>query len=120
MTDTADYADIVPATTQSRTWLMFPGDTYVTLNVPAIAPLEEAVPNTELFRRLAARMGFRERMLPTQRRTVDDGSTQWSAHAGNRHGFAQATGYAKLRIDPVPHAEGNFPPHQASVNFCLL
>jgi len=36
------------------------GHTYVTLNVPAIAPLEEAVPNTELFRRLAARMGFRE------------------------------------------------------------
>jgi len=26
----------------------------------------------------------------------------------------------QAKIDPVPHAEGNFPPHQASVNFCLL
>jgi anaerobic selenocysteine-containing dehydrogenase len=56
MTDTADYADIVlPATTQIENLdLMFSwGHTYVTLNMPAIAPLGEAVPNTELFRRLA-------------------------------------------------------------------
>jgi len=91
----------------------------VTLNVPAIAPLEEAVPNTELFRRLAARMGFREECFqPEARHTIvlRVGSVMQEIDMD----FAQATGYAKLRIDPVPHAEGNFPPHQASVNFCLL
>ena len=60
-TDTADYADIVlPATTQLEHWdvhLSY-GHHYVSLNQPSIAPLGEALPNTEIFRRLAARMGL--------------------------------------------------------------
>ena len=36
------------------------GHLYVTLNTPAIEPVGEAISNTELFRRLAARMGFTE------------------------------------------------------------
>ena len=56
LTDTARFADIVlPATTQLEQFdVMFSwGHLYLTLNEPAIAPLGEAVPNTELFRRLA-------------------------------------------------------------------
>lgn len=60
-TDTADYADVLlPATTQlehedvhkayGHTWMMF--------SERAIEPLGEALPNTEIFRRLAARMGL--------------------------------------------------------------
>jgi anaerobic selenocysteine-containing dehydrogenase len=60
-TDTADYADIVlPATTQLEHWdlhLSY-GHHYVTLNRPSIAPLGEALPNSEIFRRIAARMGI--------------------------------------------------------------
>ena len=60
-TDTADYADIVlPATTQLEHWdlhLAY-GHHYVTLNQPSIAPLGEALPNSEIFRRIAARMGL--------------------------------------------------------------
>lgn len=63
LTDTARYADYVfPATTQVEhldllwSW----GHTYVTLNRPAIAPLGEAVPNTEFFRRLASALGLQE------------------------------------------------------------
>jgi anaerobic selenocysteine-containing dehydrogenase len=60
-TDTADYADIVlPATTQLEHWdvhLAY-GHHYVTLNQPSIAPLGESLPNSEIFRRLAARMGL--------------------------------------------------------------
>ena len=33
------------------------------LNQPAIAPLGQALPNAEIFRRLAARMGFTEPVL---------------------------------------------------------
>lgn len=63
LTDTAAHADIVlPATTQIEHLDLVPswGHTYLTLNRPAIAPLGEALPNTEIFRRLAARMGFDE------------------------------------------------------------
>src|SRR5204862_2752892 len=65
-TDTADYADILlPATTQLEHWdvhLSY-GHHYVTLNQPSIEPLGEALPNSEIFRRLAARMGLEEAMF---------------------------------------------------------
>ena len=58
-TDTADYADVLlPATTQlehedlHRAY----GHTYVMFNARAIEPLGEALPNSEIFRRLAAKM----------------------------------------------------------------
>jgi anaerobic selenocysteine-containing dehydrogenase len=60
-TDTADWADIVlPATTQLEHWdIHFAyGHHYVSLNRPAIAPIGEAKPNSEIFRLLAARMGM--------------------------------------------------------------
>ena len=65
-TDTADYADIfLPATTQLEHLDIHKsyGHLYVLLNQPAIAPVGEALPNTEVFRRLAARMGFTEPAL---------------------------------------------------------
>ena len=60
-TDTADYADIVlPATTQLEHFDIHGsyGHLYVQANNPAIAPLGEAKPNTEVFRLLARAMGF--------------------------------------------------------------
>jgi anaerobic selenocysteine-containing dehydrogenase len=62
-TDTADWADyVLPATTQLEHWdvhLAY-GHVYATLNRPAIAPLGEALPNTEIFRRMAKAMGLTE------------------------------------------------------------
>ncbi|HYJ79596.1 MAG TPA: molybdopterin dinucleotide binding domain-containing protein [Longimicrobiaceae bacterium] len=60
-TDTADYADwVLPATTQLEHWDVHTtyGHHYVTLNRPAVAPVGEALANSEIFRRLAARMGL--------------------------------------------------------------
>jgi anaerobic selenocysteine-containing dehydrogenase len=60
-TDTADYADIVlPATSQLEHFDLHGsyGHLYVQANNPAIAPLGEAKPNTEVFRLLAREMGF--------------------------------------------------------------
>jgi anaerobic selenocysteine-containing dehydrogenase len=72
-TDTADYADIVlPATTQLEHWdvhLAY-GHHYVTLNRPSIEPLGEALPNTEIFRRIAARMGLEHPALRDDDLTV--------------------------------------------------
>jgi anaerobic selenocysteine-containing dehydrogenase len=66
VTDTARYADIVlPATTQiehldlADAW----GHLYLALNQPAIEPLGEALPNTEIARRLAAALGLESPVL---------------------------------------------------------
>ncbi len=62
-TDTADYADILlPATTQlEHLDVVKPyGHYYMVANNPAIAPLGECKPNTEIFRLLAKAMGFTE------------------------------------------------------------
>ncbi len=62
-TDTADYADwLLPATTQLEHWDVHAsyGHLYVTLNRPSIEPVGESLPNSEIFRRLAARLGFDE------------------------------------------------------------
>jgi anaerobic selenocysteine-containing dehydrogenase len=62
-TDTADYADwLLPATTQLEHHDLHGsyGHLYLTLNQPAIEPVGEALPNAEIFRRLAQRMGFDE------------------------------------------------------------
>jgi len=65
-TDTADYADILlPATTQLEHWdlhLSY-GHHYVSLNRPSIDPCGESIPNSEIFRRLARRMGLEEPSL---------------------------------------------------------
>jgi len=58
-TDTVDYADIVlPATTQLEHWDLHTsyGHLHVLINEPAIAPLGESLPNTEIFRLLAKAM----------------------------------------------------------------
>ncbi|HET9011620.1 MAG TPA: molybdopterin-dependent oxidoreductase, partial [Gemmatimonadaceae bacterium] len=62
-TDTADYADVLlPATTQLEHEDLHKayGHHYASLNRPSIAPLGEALPNTEIFRRIACRMGMRD------------------------------------------------------------
>ena len=65
-TDTADWADFVlPATTQLEHWDVHTayGHFYAGLNRPAIAPVGESLPNTEIFRRLAAVMQLDEPSL---------------------------------------------------------
>jgi anaerobic selenocysteine-containing dehydrogenase len=126
ITDTADFADIVlPATTQlEQLDLMFSwGHLYLTLNMPAITPLGEAVPNTELFRRLAARMGFDD---PCFKRSDEDTLleiTDWSSPAlsGVDLDLLKRDGYARLKIGTpdtfAPHAEGKFPTASGKTEF---
>ncbi len=66
VTDTAKYADYVfPATTEvEHLDLIVPwGSRYLSLNLPAIDPVGEALTNTEFFRRLTRRLGFEESYL---------------------------------------------------------
>jgi anaerobic selenocysteine-containing dehydrogenase len=122
MNDVADYADLVlPATTQVENLdLMFSwGHTYVTLNMPAIAPLGEAIPNTELFRRLAARMGFEDECFKLSDEEMAMAVLDWSAPVLKEvdMDLLKRQGYAKLNIDLVPHAQGNFPTPSSKCEF---
>ncbi len=70
LTETATYADVVlPATTSLEHRDVVPswGHHYLTWNEPAIAPVGEAKPNSEIFRRLAARLGVDHPAVARQR-----------------------------------------------------
>jgi anaerobic selenocysteine-containing dehydrogenase len=61
LTDTARYADVVlPATMQieHRDLLIAYGHLYLAWNEPAVPPPGECLPTTEIFRRLARKMGL--------------------------------------------------------------
>ncbi|UZD54290.1 molybdopterin-containing oxidoreductase family protein [Caldimonas aquatica] len=109
MTDTADYADyVLPATTQLEHLDVHTsyGHTYALINEPAIAPLGEARPNTEIFRQLAARMGFDEPCFADS-----DEALARQAFAREDVDFAQLreAGWVKLALPQAPFAEGGFP-----------
>lgn len=102
-TDTADYADwILPATTQLEHWDVHGsyGHLYVVLNRPAIEPVGEALPNAEIFRRIARRMdladpAFRDDDLTLIRQAL---SSDHPTMAGITLERLMEEGYAKLSV----------------------
>jgi anaerobic selenocysteine-containing dehydrogenase len=111
LTDTASYADyVLPATTQVEhhdvmwSW----GQTYLAINEPAIEPVGEALPNTEIFRRLALRMGFDDRAF----RTSDEElvAAALAPMAESRLRELKDRGWIRMDGDEhlLPHAEGGF------------
>ena len=126
ITDTARYADIVlPATTQLEQFdLMFSwGHLYLTLNEPAVEPLGDAVPNTELFRRLAAAMGFDDPFWKRSDEEMAVDALDWSSPVLEGIDLAglRQTGFARLKVGSpdefVPHREGNFPTPSGKLEF---
>jgi anaerobic selenocysteine-containing dehydrogenase len=123
-TDTADFADILlPATTQLEQTDVHGsyGHLYALANNPAIAPLGEALPNTEVFRRLAARMGFAE---PCFRDSDEDLARQaWrrsdASAAGLEWDTLRRDGWRRLAVPKsyAPFAQGNFPTPSGKCEF---
>lgn len=123
-TDTADYADIVlPATTQLEHWdvhLAY-GHHYVSLNQPSIDPLGEALPNSEIFRRLAARMGyddpcFHDDDVTLIRQALASASEKLS---GVTFDALMERGWMRLNLPKpyLPFAEGAFPTPSGKCEF---
>jgi anaerobic selenocysteine-containing dehydrogenase len=115
-TDTADWADIVlPATTQLEHWdlhLAY-GHHYASLNRPSIEPLGEALPNTEIFRRIAARMGLhgpalRDDDLTLIRQALDTNAPKLRGVTFDR---LLERGWVRLDVPTpyLPYADGGFP-----------
>jgi anaerobic selenocysteine-containing dehydrogenase len=107
MTDTADLADyVLPATTQLEHLDVHTsyGHTDVLMNQPAVAPLGEAKPNTQIFRELAAAMGLTDacfsdtdEQLVAQAFTADIDLAQ-----------LREQGWQPLPIPEAPFAQGGF------------
>ena len=115
-TDTADYADyLLPATTQLEHWDIHAsyGHTDVLLNRPAIAPLGQSKPNSQIFRELAAHMGFGDAcFLDTDEqlcRAAFEGRVDFDA--------LLAKGFATLDLPDAPFAQGNFPTPSGKCEF---
>ncbi len=116
-TDTADYADyVLPATTQLEHWdILKPyGHLFLALNRPAIAPLGKALPNSEIFRRLAHAMGYNDPCF----KQGDEEILEEFVLSQSDPALATVTwetlleqGFARLNLPQpyLPFAEGNFP-----------
>lgn len=113
MTDTARYADVVfPATTQVEQLDVVPawGHLWLGWNEPAIEPMGQSVPNTELFRRLARAGGFDDPLFEKSDEELLDLALgpDVDRETLRREGFVRVKGTEQL----MPYAEGGF--HTAS------
>ncbi|MBM7062392.1 molybdopterin oxidoreductase family protein [Pseudomonas sp. UL073] len=121
-TDTADYADILlPATTQLEhvDVHMAYGHHYMLANNAAIAPLGEAKPNAEIFRLLAARMGFDDPCF-------QESDDQIAAQAFKKQDVRaqhfdwetlKLVGWQKMNVPDAPFANGGFPTPSGKCEF---
>ncbi|MFO1465184.1 MAG: molybdopterin oxidoreductase family protein [Steroidobacteraceae bacterium] len=114
-TDTADLADyLLPATTQLEHFDVHTsyGHTYVLVNEPAVAPRGAARSNSDIFRALASRLGFRE---PCFAETDE----QIGAQAFEDIDFSQLRrdGWVRLPVPDAPFAQGRFPTANGRAQF---
>ena len=114
-TDTADYADILlPATTQLEHFDVHRsyGHYYLLANNPAIAPVGESKPNSEVFRELARRMGFTESCFSHTDEQIARSAFRWNDPllAGSTFERLKEEGWLRLSVPArwAPFAEGNF------------
>lgn len=126
ISDTAAYADIVlPASmgAEMEDMVLSWGHLYLTYNEKCVDAPGEAIPNNEIFRRLAKRMGYEEENFKWSDSECLENYVDWDSPACNgidlaymrEHGFARLTVGSK--DDRAPHKEGNFLlHHQENVN----
>ncbi len=121
-TDTADYADILlPATTQLEHTDLHKsyGHLYVQANQPAIAPVGEAKANAEVFRLLAARMGFDDPCLSDSDEDICRQALDSKAPALNGINWEslKTSGWQRLNVPAAPFAQGGFPTPSGKCEF---
>ncbi|WP_319463744.1 molybdopterin-dependent oxidoreductase [Micromonospora sp. RTP1Z1] len=111
-TDTCDFADLVlPATMQPEHLDLHTsyGHHYTTLNLPVTRAPGEALPNTEIFRRIAAALGLghprlRDSDEELARQLLRDAPVSFEEL--RERTYARTTGVA---VGSAPYAEGGFP-----------
>jgi len=123
-TDTADYADILlPATTQLEHFDIHKayGHIYMLINKPAIEPLGEAKPNSEVFRLLAERMGFAEDCFKESDEEIARQAINYDHPRMRGMTFEELKerGWMRLSVPEkfAPFAEGGFPTPSGKCEF---
>jgi anaerobic selenocysteine-containing dehydrogenase len=123
-TDTADYADILlPATTQLEHFDIHKayGHIYMLINKPAIEPLGEAKPNSEVFRLLAERMGFTEDCFKDSDEEIARQAINYDHPRMRGMTFEELKerGWMRLSVPEkfAPFAEGGFPTPSGKCEF---
>jgi anaerobic selenocysteine-containing dehydrogenase len=122
-TDTADYADwLLPATTQlEHVDVVKPyGHLYVMANNAAVDPVGEALPNTEIFRRLARAMGFTESCFAESDEQIAAQAFRTTGPTANYDWqVAKRDGWQRIDVPAhyAPFADGGFPTPSGKCEF---
>jgi anaerobic selenocysteine-containing dehydrogenase len=128
LSDTASYADIVlPASmgAEMEDMILSWGHLYLTYNEKCVESPGEALPNNEIFRRLAAKMGYEEDNFKWSDSECLEHYVDWDAPAceGIDLAYLREHGFAKLNVgtkdDRAPHKAGNFPTPTGKCHFMV-
>ncbi len=126
ISDTASYADIVlPASmgAELEDIILSWGHLYLTYNAKSVESPGEAIPNNEIFRRLAERMGFDDEQFKWSDSECLENYIDWDAPAcdGITLDYLRNNGFARLNVgtkdDRCPHKEGGFPTPSGKCEF---
>jgi anaerobic selenocysteine-containing dehydrogenase len=129
ISDTAAYADIVlPAAmgAEMEDMVLSWGHLYLTYNEKCIEPPGEALPNQEIFRRLAKLMGYEDDNFKWSDAECLEHYVDWDAPTCEgigldylrKHGFARLKDFGDKDVR-ARHAEGNFPTPTGKCHFLV-
>ncbi len=128
LSDTASYADIVlPAAmgAEMEDMILSWGHLYLTYNEKCAEAPGEALPNNEIFRRLAAKMGYEEDNFKWSDSECLENYVDWDSPAceGIDLEYMRQHGFARLKVgtpdDRAPHKAGNFPTPTGKCHFMV-
>jgi len=129
MTDTAAYADILlPAAmgAEMEDMILSWGHLYLTYNEKCIEPPGEAIPNNDIFRRLAKLMGYEEDNFKWNDSECLENYVDWDAPTCEgidldymrEHGFARLKDFGDKDVR-ARHAKGEFPTPTGKCHFLV-
>ena len=128
ISDTASYADILlPAAmgAEQQDMILSWGHLYLTYNEKCVDPPGEALPNNEIFRRLAEKMGFEDAQFKWSDEECLENYVDWNSPAceGISLDYLKENGFARLNVGckdtRAPHKEGNFATESGKCEFIL-
>ena len=129
ISDTAAYADILlPASmgAEQEDIILSWGHLYLTYNTKCIESPGEAIPNNEIFRRLAKRLGFEEENFKWSDTECLEHYVDWQSPAcgGVDLNYLKEHGYYRLNVgtkdNRAPHKQGNFPTPSGKCEFRVV
>ena len=128
ISDTASYADILlPATmgAEHEDMILSWGHLYLTYNEKCVDAPGEALPNYEIFRRLAKKMNLKQDQFSWSDEKCLENYVDWSAPACEGITFQKLKkkGFARLNVGckdtRAPHKDGKFPTESGKCEFIL-